>query len=109
MTSNEANRGAPRTRRSNACHATAPTHAALAKVRCIDNRSYLSERPDGAIVVQFSDDDTTDLTIGRLYEVISKENEFLRVCDDSGDDYLFPVEMFEQVGEHAGRGGSDGR
>ena len=40
-----------------------------------------------------------DLTIGRLYEVIEDVDMYgmLRIIDDSGDDYLYPVTLFESV------------
>lgn len=42
---------------------------------------------------------TDDLTLGRLYEVIGDvdAHEMLRVIDDSGEDYLYPAKLFEQV------------
>ena len=40
-----------------------------------------------------------DLTIGRLYEVIEDVDMYgmLRIIDNSGDDYLYPVTLFESV------------
>jgi len=40
-----------------------------------------------------------DLTIGRLYEVICEvdTHQMLRIIDDSGEDYLYPAKLFEQV------------
>ena len=40
-----------------------------------------------------------DLTIGRLYEVIGEvdTHQMLRIIDDSGEDYLYPAKLFEQV------------
>jgi hypothetical protein len=40
-----------------------------------------------------------DLTIGRLYEVIGEvdTHKLLRIIDDSGEDYLYPANLFEQV------------
>ncbi len=42
---------------------------------------------------------TDDLTQGRLYEVIGgvDAHEMLRIIDDSGEDYLYPAKLFEQV------------
>jgi hypothetical protein len=42
---------------------------------------------------------TDDLTLGRLYEVIGDvdAHEMLRIIDDSGEDYLYPAKLFEQV------------
>lgn len=51
---------------------------------------------DNAGLGDFSAD---DLTIGRLYEVIDDVDMYgmLRIIDDSGDDYLYPIALFEQV------------
>ena len=40
-----------------------------------------------------------DLTLGRLYEVISPmDNQgMVRVIDDSGEDYLYPASLFDTV------------
>ena len=40
-----------------------------------------------------------DLSIGRLYEVIGEvdTHQMLRIIDDSGEDYLYPARLFEQV------------
>ena len=40
-----------------------------------------------------------DLTLGRLYEVISPADnqDMVRVIDDSGEDYLYPISLFDAV------------
>lgn len=38
-------------------------------------------------------------TNGKIYDVISVEKEWYRIIDDSGDDYLYPPELFEIVEE----------
>ncbi len=45
---------------------------------------------------QFSAD---DLTLGRLYEVVAPADakQMLRVIDDSGEDYLYPANLFASV------------
>lgn len=42
---------------------------------------------------------TDDLTLGRLYEVLEPADDrgLIRVLDDSGEDYLYPVGLFESV------------
>jgi len=47
----------------------------------------------------FGDFSTDDLTVGRLYEVISEMDGhgMLRIVDDSGEDYLYPAKLFDQV------------
>ena len=37
------------------------------------------------------------LTHDKIYEVISIEKSWYRVIDDSGEDYLYPPELFEIV------------
>lgn len=39
------------------------------------------------------------LTNGKVYDVLSIEDEWYRINDDSGDDYLYPPESFEIVEE----------
>lgn len=47
----------------------------------------------------FGDFSTDDLTLGRLYEVVSPADShgMLRIIDDSGEDYLYPAAFFEAV------------
>ncbi len=39
------------------------------------------------------------LTQDKVYSVLSVEKEWYRIVDDSGEDYLYPPEMFEIVEE----------
>ena len=43
--------------------------------------------------------DSGDMTIGKIYEVISIENGWYRIVDNSGEDYLYSPEAFEVVEE----------
>lgn len=47
----------------------------------------------------FGDFSTNDLTLGRLYEVLEPADShgMIRIIDDSGEDYLYPVSLFEAV------------
>lgn len=40
-----------------------------------------------------------DLQLGRLYEVVEKEagHGMMRLIDESGEDYLYPQDWFEDV------------
>ncbi len=40
-----------------------------------------------------------DLTLGRLYEVLASDDThgMVRVIDDSGDDYLYPISLFDVI------------
>ncbi len=42
---------------------------------------------------------TDDLTLGRLYEVLTSADSrgMIRIIDDSGEDYLYPQCLFETV------------
>ncbi|WP_394754869.1 hypothetical protein [Crenothrix sp.] len=42
---------------------------------------------------------TDDLTLGRLYEVVGEIDSrgMLRIIDDSGEDYLYPAQLFETI------------
>lgn len=37
------------------------------------------------------------LTNGKIYTVLSVENKWYRIKDDSGEDYLYPPEKFEII------------
>lgn len=42
---------------------------------------------------------TDDLTLGRLYEVLAPidSHGMIRITDDSGEDYLYPGDLFETI------------
>ncbi len=42
---------------------------------------------------------TDDLTLGRIYEVLSAVDShgMVRIIDDTGEDYLYPNDLFEAV------------
>ena len=42
-------------------------------------------------------DENTDLTIGKVYLVISKEENYICVIDDSGQESLYPKECFQEI------------
>lgn len=47
----------------------------------------------------FGEFSADDLTLGRLYEVLAPADShgMLRVIDDSGEDFLYPIAFFEAV------------
>ena len=47
----------------------------------------------------FGEFSTDDLTLGRLYEVLSPADShgMLKIIDDSGEDFLYPESLFETV------------
>ncbi|MBK6727835.1 MAG: hypothetical protein IPG63_11315 [Xanthomonadales bacterium] len=46
---------------------------------------------------EFGDVSGDDLTVGRIYEVLATERDWLRIVDDSGEDFLYPAVCFEDV------------
>jgi hypothetical protein len=46
-------------------------------------------------------DDSVDLVLGKLYRLLPDRDAhsegFLRVIDESGEDYLYPAEMFRVI------------
>lgn len=40
-----------------------------------------------------------ELTNGEIYQVLSVEKDWYRVVDDTGDDYLYPPNVFEVLNE----------
>jgi len=64
------------------------------KVRCKNNDSL--HQPEGS-AKWINVPNSGDLTIGKIYQVISVENGYYRIIDDSGEDYLYPASMFEII------------
>lgn len=42
----------------------------------------------------FENNLSVDLTLGKMYEVLEEEEDY-RIIDNTGEDYLFPKELFE--------------
>jgi len=66
-------------------------------VRCLDNRGYLREGPDGRFYIGPVDDETVDLTIGELYEVVAEDEDSYQIVGDYGEPYFYPKYMFEKL------------
>ncbi len=45
----------------------------------------------------FGDFSAADLIIGKCYAVLTNENDWLRIVDESGEDYLYPAAWFVPV------------
>ena len=45
----------------------------------------------------FGDFSGDDLLLGKCYEVLTTEGDWLRIVDESGEDYLYPAEWFVPV------------
>lgn len=65
------------------------------KVRCISNRFQFSEEENGHFLPVTDAGSTIWLDIGKVYEVITIEHGWYRLIDESGEDYLYPPELFE--------------
>jgi hypothetical protein len=65
------------------------------KVRCISNKFQLVEDETGHVTPTTSQNTTVWLDIGKAYEIISIERGWYRIIDESGEDYLYPPELFE--------------
>jgi hypothetical protein len=54
-----------------------------------------------SFVICVSEEGSEDLTAGMVYQVLPDETagkeDFLRVIDDSGEDYLYPAIRFVQI------------
>ena len=52
-------------------------------------------------VICLRDDDAGDLEVRKLYEVLpdelAAEHGYLRVVDESGEDYLYPADCFAAI------------
>lgn len=65
-------------------------------LRCISNKGFIWQQ--GKLV----DEELVSLTVGKLYKAIAttpdeRERGFVRVIDNSGEDYLYPTNRFEPV------------
>lgn len=65
-------------------------------LRCINNKGFIWQQ--GKLV----DEELVSVTIGRLYKAVAttldeRERGFVRVVDNSGEDYLYPANRFEPV------------
>lgn len=66
----------------------------MLKARCVSNRQYI--RLEG-MSAQSLVEPLSNLTIGNLYDVVL-ERDMIRVWDDYGEDYLYPLDMFQILG-----------
>ena len=64
----------------------------LMRIICIRKRNLLLLK-----IKYIGETDFLVLTHNIIYYVISIEKEWYRIIDDSGEDYLYPPELFEIV------------
>jgi hypothetical protein len=57
----------------------------------------LQPTPAGTWRYQSSTSGHSDLIAGKVYEVLAVEEDWYRVVDESGEDYLYPPNLFEVV------------
>lgn len=62
------------------------------RIICIRKRSLLLLK-----IKHIGEADFLVLTHNKIYDVMSIEKEWYRIIDDSGEDYLYPPELFEIV------------
>jgi hypothetical protein len=73
--------------------AMATTWQPLTLVKCVSVKPWLvlpgDDEPGGC----------HDLTLGKIYECLGVEGRgsFMRIVDDSGEDYLYPLSHFREV------------
>jgi hypothetical protein len=71
----------------------ATTYQPVTLVKCVSVKPWLvipgDDEPGGC----------HDLTLGKIYECMGLEGRgsFLRIVDDSGEDYLYPLSHFREV------------
>lgn len=69
------------------------TFQAVTLVKCVSVKPWLlipgDTEPGGC----------HDLTLDRIYECLGVEGKgsFLRIVDDSGEDYLYPMNLFREI------------
>lgn len=64
----------------------------LMRIICIRKRNLLLLK-----IKYIGETDFLVLTNNKIYDVISIEKDWYRIIDDSGEDYLYPPELFEIV------------
>ena len=64
----------------------------MMRIICIRKRNLLLLK-----IKYIGETDFLVLTHNIIYDVISIEKEWYRIIDDSGEDYLYPPELFEIV------------
>ena len=56
---------------------------------------------DTKFVICLRNDDSDDLILGKVYQVLVDEvaarDEYIRVVDESGEDYLYPANFFVSI------------
>jgi hypothetical protein len=57
----------------------------------------LQPTPEGTWRYQLSTFGSSDLIAGKVYEVVAIEGGWYRIIDESGEDYLYPSDLFEVV------------
>lgn len=62
------------------------------RIICIRKRNLLLLK-----IKYIGETDFLVLTHNNIYDVISIEKDWYRIIDDSGEDYLYPPELFEIV------------
>ena len=64
------------------------------RVRCINNKFQLVTDKTGALTPSTNQGATIWLDVGKTYRVLSIEKGWYRIIDESGEDYLYPPELF---------------
>jgi hypothetical protein len=68
------------------------------EVVCTDNHAFMSFGEDGRPRRPGPEERLeSSLTIGKIYDVVDEEHGFYRIVDDTGEDYLYPKEMFRRL------------
>lgn len=67
------------------------------QVVCIRNGFNLSSKAGDPDILIISGEDTTDLIVGKVYDVLSIEGGWYRVVDETFEDYLYPPDLFEVI------------
>lgn len=63
-------------------------------VVCVDTKTHLTEGRDGVLRFERGEGEVVSLTLGKEYEVLSEDQEFYRIVDDTDEAYWYPKSMF---------------
>jgi hypothetical protein len=61
----------------------------------------MPQQPDTSFVICVSNENCDDLEVRKIYEVIpdrsAEVDQYIRVIDESGEDYLYPARYFRAI------------
>jgi len=57
----------------------------------------MREKTSSQIVICLRNTGAEDIQPGKVYRLLADDSEYLRIIDDSGEDYLYPKDFFAPI------------